>query len=103
MASFFFWEFKISRIIKPQTKIATTRSWHESALSKANTKKLHDGSPVQSFNTLISSLAMVVLNDAKVPAIAKIPSFTIITTPNTTQKKALELVGLDIMAQKKYQ
>ena len=70
----------------------------ESALIKANTKKLPDGSPVQSFNTLISNLATVVLNDAHIPVIAKIPPFTIITTPNATQKKALELVGLDIMA-----
>jgi len=72
----------------------------ESAINKANTKKLPDGSPVHSFNTLISSLAMVVLNDARIPAIAKIPSFTIITTPNPVQKKAFDLLGLDIMAKK---
>ena len=70
----------------------------ESALNKVSTKKLPDGSPVHSFNTLISSLATVVLNDARIPAIAKIPSFTIITTPNPIQKKAFDLVGLDIMA-----
>ncbi|MHB8280719.1 MAG: IS1634 family transposase [Candidatus Humimicrobiaceae bacterium] len=69
----------------------------ESALSKASTKKLPDGSPVHSFNTLLSSLAMVVSNDARVPAIPNLPSFSIITKPNPTQKKALELVGLDIM------
>lgn len=72
----------------------------ESALSKASTKKLPDGSPVHSFNTLLSSLAMVVSNNANVPAIPNMPSFNIITKPNPTQKKALELVGLDIMTQK---
>ena len=76
--------------------LAALRS--ESAISKASTKKLPDGSPVQSFNTLISSLAMVVLNDVRIPAIVKIPSFSIITKPNPAQKKALDLVGLDIMA-----
>ena len=70
----------------------------ESAINKVNTKKLPDGSPVHSFNTLISKLATVVLNDARIPAIAKIPSFTIITKPDPVQKKALDLVGLDIMA-----
>ena len=69
----------------------------ESAINKASTKKLPDGSFVHSFNTLISELAMVVLNDARVPAIAKIPPFSIITKPNPTQKKALGLVGLGIM------
>ena len=69
----------------------------ESAINKASTKKLPDGSFVHSFNTLISSLAMVVSNDARVPAIAKIPSFTVITKPDPVQKKALDLIGLDIM------
>ena len=69
----------------------------ESAINKASTKKLPDGSFVHSFNTLISELAMVVLNDVRVPAIAKIPPFSIITKPNPTQKKALGLVGLGIM------
>jgi transposase len=70
----------------------------EAAANKANTKKLPDGSAVHSFNTLISKLGAVVLNDARIPAIPKIPSFTIITKPDFTQKKALDLVGLDIMA-----
>jgi len=70
----------------------------ESALKKVSTKKLPDGSPVHSFNTLISKLAMVVLNDARIPAIAKIPPFSIITKPDPVQKKAMDLVGLDIMA-----
>lgn len=69
----------------------------EGALKKVSKKKLPDGSPVHSFNTLISKLAIVVLNDARIPAIAKIPPFTVITKPDPVQKKAMDLVGLDIM------
>jgi transposase len=76
--------------------LAAIRS--EAAANKANTKKLPDGSTVHSFNTLISKLGAVVLNDARIPAIPKIVSFTIITKPDLIQKKALDLVGLDIMA-----
>ena len=68
-----------------------------SAFSKSSAKKLSEGSPVHSFNILISKLATVVLNDVRISAIAKIPSFTIITKPDPVQKKALDLVGLDIM------
>ncbi|MHB1335192.1 MAG: hypothetical protein ACYCXQ_04450 [Candidatus Humimicrobiaceae bacterium] len=42
---------------------------------------------------------MVVLNDVRIPAIAKIPPFTVITKPDPVQKKALDLIGFDIMAQ----
>jgi hypothetical protein len=76
--------------------LAAIRS--ESALKKVSTKKLPDGSTVHSFNTLISKLGAVVLNDVRIPAIVKIGSFTVITKPDPTQKKALDLVGLDIMA-----
>lgn len=73
----------------------------ESALSKASTKTLPDGTPVHSFQTLLSELAMIVANDAWVPAIPELPPFTLITRPNQTQKKALELIGLDMVDWKK--
>ena len=72
-----------------------------SALNKASTKKLPDGTPVHSFQTLLSELAMIVANDAWVPAIPELPPFTLITRPNQTQEKALELVGLDMVDQKR--
>ena len=67
-----------------------------SALSKARTQILSDGPPVHSFQTLLSELATIVCNDARVPAIPDIPSFTLITTPNRTQKKAFELINLEL-------
>jgi transposase len=67
-----------------------------SALKKASTKILPDGTPVHSFQTLLSELAMIVCNDAWVPAIPEIPPFTLITKPNQTQGKALEFTGLDM-------
>lgn len=73
----------------------------ESALSKASTKTLPDGTSVHSFQTLLSELAMIVANDSWVPAIPEIPPFTLITKPNQTQKKALELVGLNMVDRKK--
>ena len=84
---------------KDSPVLAAMRS--ESALKKASTKKLEDGSTVHSFHTLLSKLSTVVLNDVRIPAMPSIPSFSVITKPDTTQKKAFELVGLDIMAQKK--
>ena len=73
----------------------------KSALAKAATKTLPDGSPVHSFQTLLSELAMVVSNDARVPSIPEIPSFTLTTRPNQTQEKAFKLLGLGIGDRKK--
>lgn len=72
--------------------LQATRS--ESALEKKRKKKLSDGTPVHSFQTLLSEMSTIVCNDAIVPAVPQMPSFTIITTPNEVQRKALELVGL---------
>jgi transposase len=67
-----------------------------SALKKASTKTRPDGTAVHSFQTLLAELAMLVSNDARVPAIPEIPSFTLVTTPNRLQQEALSLVGLDM-------
>lgn len=66
------------------------------ALKKASSKTLSDHTPVHSFQTLLSELAMIVCNDAWVPAVPEIPSFALVTTPNQVQKKALELINLNL-------
>lgn len=78
--------------------LAAKRS--DGCLSKASTKKLEDGGTVHSFKTLISKLSTVVLNDVKIPAIKSIGSFRVITKPDATQKRAFDLIGLDIMKDK---
>jgi hypothetical protein len=79
--------------------LQATRS--ESALEKTRKKKLSDGTPVHSFQTLLSEMSTIVCNDARVPAVPEIPSFTIITTPNEVQRKALELVGLKQLSKRR--
>lgn len=69
----------------------------EGALKKVNTKRADDGSVVHSFKSLMSKLSSVVLNDVRIPAMPKIDSFRVITKPDITQKKAFDLIGLDIM------
>jgi len=69
----------------------------KSALKKVHTKKAGDGSAVHSFKSLLSKLSSVVLNDVRIPAMPKIDSFRVITTPDLIQKKAFDLIGLDIM------
>ena len=73
----------------------------KSALAKAATKTLPDGSPVHSFQTLLSELSTVVSNDAWVPSIPEIPSFRLTTRPNQTQEKAFKLLCLGIGDRKK--
>ncbi len=73
----------------------------KSALAKAATKTLSDGTPVHSFQTLLSELAMIVLNYARVPEIAEIPPFTLTTRPNQTQEKAFKLLELGTGDRKK--
>lgn len=67
-----------------------------SALKKASAKTRPDGTPVHSFQTLLSELAMIVCNDAWVPTIPETPPFTLATTPNKVQQEVLALVGLDM-------
>ena len=73
----------------------------KNALAKAATKTLPDGSPVHSFQTLLSELSMIVENDAWVPEIPQIPPFSLTTKPNQTQAKAFKLLGLGMGDRKK--
>jgi transposase len=69
-----------------------TRS--EAAMKKVLTRTLEDGSPVHSFQTLMAQLQTIVRNTCRTPGnAADAPTFEIITTPNHTQKRALDLIN----------
>lgn len=62
------------------------------AAQKAATHTLDSGEPVHSFTTLIAELATVVRNTCRTPENQPdTATFQLLTTPNTTQKRALEL------------
>jgi transposase len=63
----------------------------EPALDKVASRKLDDGTPAHSFSTLMAELASVVRNTCRTPG-TDAPSFDIVTTPNPTQRHALELI-----------
>ncbi|MGH8202665.1 MAG: IS1634 family transposase [Steroidobacteraceae bacterium] len=63
------------------------------ALQKITERTLEDGSPVHSFRTLLEELSTIVRNtcvtrSAKTPA----PAFQMLTTPNASQHRALQLL-----------
>ena len=65
----------------------------ESALRKAKTRTLDDGSTVHSFQALLSHLGTIVRNQCRFPgADASAPPMAITTTPNAKQKHAYELL-----------
>lgn len=69
-----------------------TRS--DAAMKKVLTRTLEDGSPVHSFQTLMAQLQAIVRNTCRSPGAAlDAPTFEIITTPNHTQKRALDLIN----------
>ena len=69
-----------------------TRS--EGALEKVATKALSDGSPAHSFRTLLNELATIVRNTCRrTSADADEQTFDIDTTPNSRQRKALDLIN----------
>ena len=71
---------------------AATRS--DAAMKKVLSLTLEDGSPVHSFQTLMATLQTIVRNTCRTPGGAPdAPTFEIITTPNQTQKRALELIA----------
>ena len=71
---------------------AATRS--DATMKKVLSLTLEDGSPVHSFQTLMATLQTIVRNTCRTPGGAPdAPTFEIITTPNQTQKRALELIA----------
>jgi transposase len=66
----------------------------DAAMKKVLTRTLDDGSPVHSFQTLMAQLQTIVRNTCCTPGGATdAPTFEIITTPNHTQKRALDLIN----------
>ena len=64
-----------------------------SALAKAASHRLDDGTPAHSFATLLGELATLVRNTCRTPGAGDdAPTFNIVTTPNAKQKYALELL-----------
>jgi len=64
------------------------------AQAKAATHTLDDGTPAHSFCTLQQELATIVRNTACAPQAGDdAPTFKITTTPNSTQRRALELLN----------
>ena len=68
-----------------------TRS--QAAQAKASSHTLDDGSPAHSFSTLLADLAGIVRNTCRTSnAAPRASTFEIVTTPNTKQQRALELL-----------
>ncbi|MDP3032754.1 MAG: IS1634 family transposase [Rhodocyclaceae bacterium] len=64
-----------------------------SAQLKAARHTLDDGTPAHSFSTLMAELSTLVRNTCRTPhADDDAPTFTVLTTPNPTQHRALELI-----------
>lgn len=68
-----------------------TRS--KTALAKIARHTLDDDTPVHSFCTLMAELATIVRNTCRTPQAAEnVPTFDIITSPNSKQQRAIELL-----------
>ena len=65
----------------------------DAAMKKVASRTLDDGLPVHSFQTLMAQLQGIVRNTCRTPGgAADAPTFEIITTPNHTQQRALDLI-----------
>jgi transposase len=65
----------------------------EAALHKVNTLRLDDDSIVHSFRTLLDELGRIVRNTCRcLHAEPKTPTFTLTTSPNAKQQKALDVL-----------
>ena len=65
----------------------------QAALAKVAHHALDDGTPVHSFATLLGELATIVRNTCRTPhAETGMPTFEVITTANSKQQRALELL-----------
>jgi transposase len=65
----------------------------KAALDKVASRKVDDGSPAHSFSTLMAELGTIVRNTCRTPGAGpEAPTFNIVTTPNATQRHALDLI-----------
>lgn len=67
----------------------------EAAKRKAESKRTEDGFPVESFQGMLSTLGTIVKNWLRPRETADEP-FSMITTPNPLQRKALDLLGVTL-------
>lgn len=64
-----------------------------SALDKVAARTADDGTPAHSFSTLMAELGSIVRNTCRTPGAGPdAPTFEIATTPNSTQRHALDLI-----------
>jgi len=64
-----------------------------SALDKVASRTLDDGTPAHSFSTLMAELGSIVRNTCRTPGAGPdAPTFDVLTTPNPTQRHALDLI-----------
>jgi len=65
----------------------------DAALRKINRRRLHDGTPVHSFGTLMAELATIVRNTCRTPSAGQhSASFQLTTLPTPQQRRALNLI-----------
>jgi len=65
----------------------------QQALDKVAVRTFEDGTPVHSFSTLMAEMATIVRNTCRTPSAGPdAPTFDIVTTPNATQRRALDLI-----------
>ena len=62
------------------------------ALKKIASRTRPDGTPLHCFRTLLDALATIVRNTCRIPGDATNPTFDILTTPNSLQRRAAELI-----------
>jgi transposase len=63
------------------------------ALDKVASRTVDDGTPAHSFSTLMAELSSIVRNTCRTPSAGlESPMFDIVTTPNPTQRHALDLI-----------
>jgi len=63
------------------------------ALNKVASRKVDDDTPAHSFSTLMAELGSIVRNTCRTPSAGpEAPTFNIVTTPNATQRHALDLI-----------
>ncbi|MBI4279203.1 MAG: IS1634 family transposase, partial [Armatimonadetes bacterium] len=76
----------------PQSPVASARR-SAAAEAKARHKQLEDGTPVQSFQTLLKDLATLAKNRVRSKA-ADAGAFDMLTTPTPLQQRAFALLGV---------
>lgn len=65
----------------------------QQAMDELALRTFEDGTPVHSSSTLMADMATIVRHTCRPPSAgAEAPTFEIVTTPNATRRRALDLV-----------